>query len=370
MPAKTAARRQSAKPEARVKTAAKGSAGPQPRRTPIAEAGRRPGVVKPINLALQGGGAHGAFTWGVLDRLLEDGRTFFEGVSGTSAGAFNAVALAAGLQEDGAQGARDKLEALWRAASDAARLSPLRGSRSSQVAFDLMSRMVSPYQFNPMDLNPLRGLLEDAIDFPALRRGAPVRLFVAATEVASGRARVFETREISVDVVLASACLPQLHHAVKIGRHHYWDGGFSANPAILPVVEACETPDTLIVQLNPDRDSELPTRAGEISARMMRLTFNQPFRREIETIELCRRVAREGISVGGRLRRRVKRHRFHLIEAAPYTKDLEEHSRLTPEWDLLCHLRDCGRRAAEAWMKKQHREVGYNSTVDLAQKFL
>ncbi len=370
MAAKSAARQQPAKPEPRIKPSAKGRAATQPPRRPRPEAGRRPGVVKPINLALQGGGAHGAFTWGVLDRLLEDGRTFFEGVSGTSAGAFNAVALAAGLQEGGAQGARDKLEALWRAASDAARLSPLRGSRSSQVAFDLMSRMVSPYQFNPMDLNPLRGLLEDAIDFPALRRGAPVRLFVAATEVASGRARVFETREISVDVVLASACLPQLHHAVKIGRHHYWDGGFSANPAILPVIEACETPDTLIVQLNPDRDSELPTRAGEISARMMRLTFNQPFRREIETIELCRRVAREGIAVGGRLRRRVKRHRFHLIEAAPYTKDLEEHSRLTPEWDLLCHLRDCGRRAAEAWMKKQHREVGYNSTVDLAQKFL
>ena len=338
-------------------------------RAPVTRA-RRPGPVKPLNLALQGGGAHGAFTWGVLDRLLEDGRTRFDGVSGTSAGAFNAVALAAGLMEDGPEGARAKLEALWRAAADAARFSPLRGGGSSQVAFDVMTRVVSPYQFNPLDLNPLRALLEDAVDFSALRKASPIGLFIAATEVSSGKARIFETREISIDAVLASACLPQLHQAVKVGRHHYWDGGFSANPAILPVIEACETADTLIVQLNPDRDSELPTRAGEISARMMRLTFNLPFRREVETIERCRQVAREGLAFGGQLRRRVKRHRFHLIEAARYTRDLEEHSRLTPEWELLCHLRDCGRQAAENWLKRHHGSLGRRSTVDLAKKFL
>ena len=328
------------------------------------------GAVRLINLALQGGGAHGAFTWGVLDRLLEDGRTYFDGVSGTSAGAFNAVALAAGLMEGGAEGARAKLEALWQAASDAARYSPLRSSGSSQFAFDLMTRVVSPYQFNPLDLNPLRGLLEETIDFKGLRKRSTVDLFVAATEVSSGRARIFRTHEISVDAVLASACLPQLHHAVKVGRHHYWDGGFSANPALLPVIEARDTADTLIVQLNPDSDPELPTRAGEITARMLRLTFNLPFRREIESIALCQRVAREGLAFGGRLRRRVKRHRFHLIEAEPYTRDLEEHSRLTPEWELLTHLRDCGRAAAEAWLKKHYPAVGRKSSVDLAQKYL
>ena len=343
----------------------------------------RRGLVKPINLALQGGGAHGAFTWGVLDRLLEDGRTFFDGVSGTSAGAFNAVALAGGLMEGGAPGARAKLEGLWRAAADAAHFSPLRshpldpgaatGNRDwlpGRIAFDMMTRMISPYQFNPMDLNPLRHMLQDAIDFKGLKRRSPVQLFIAATDVATGKARIFETKEISVDVVLASACLPQVHQAVKIGRRHYWDGGFSANPSILPLITGCPTDDTLIVQLNPDDEPEVPTRVREIAARMLRLTFNLPFRREIETIERCRSQAREGFAFGGRQRQRIKRHRFHLVEAGPYVRELGETSRIHPDWELLSYLRDCGRHAAEAWLKKHHRSVGRASSVDLAAKFL
>jgi NTE family protein len=194
---------------------------------------------KRINLALQGGGAHGAFTWGVLDRLLEDGRLSFDGVSGTSAGALNAVALAAGLSEGGFAGARSKLEKMWRAVSEAARYSPLRplpfepklSEESAEVpvryvGFDLMTRLFSPYQLNPLDFNPVRKLLERTIDFRRLRRSAQVRLFVAATDVATGSARIFATKEISADAVLASATLPQLQRAVSIGDRHYWDGGY------------------------------------------------------------------------------------------------------------------------------------------------
>ncbi|MDX1576426.1 MAG: patatin-like phospholipase family protein, partial [Kiloniellales bacterium] len=208
-----------------------------------------PKAAKPINLALQGGGAHGAFTWGVLDRLLEDGRLRFEGVSGTSAGAVNAVALAAGLAEGGPEAARAKLEEVWRGVSQASCCHPLRSlppdsrdgtevpsDSAGHIALDVLTRVFSPYDLNPLDIDPLRDVLEGAIDFKSVRRAGAPELFLAATEVSTGRARIFTSSEVSLDVVLASACLPTLRKAVKIGRHHYWDGGFSANPALMPLV--------------------------------------------------------------------------------------------------------------------------------------
>ena len=338
---------------------------------------------KPLNLALQGGGAHGAFTWGVLERLLEDDRPRFAGVSGTSAGAMNAVVLAAGLLEGGRDGARAKLEAFWRGVSEAARLSPLArhpldltgeasggGWSTNHFVFDAITRYFSPYQLNPLDFNPLRDLLGELVDFKRLRRQAPLRLFVAATEVSSGDARVFETPEISIDAVLASACLPHLHRAVKVGRRHYWDGGYSANPAILPLVRSGPAEDTLLVQIDPTRQTALPTKAPEILGRLNRIVFNAPLRREIELIEQSRLLAREGVAFGGRQRRRMARHRFHHIEAARVTADLDPVSKLTPDWGFVCHLRDAGREAAEAWLRKHFAMVGRRSTVDLAAKFL
>jgi len=338
---------------------------------------------KPLNLALQGGGAHGAFTWGVLDRLLEDDRPRFASVSGTSAGAMNAAVLAAGLMEDGRDGARAKLEAFWRGVSEAARLSPLarhpldlRGEApggswsTNHLAFDALTRYFSPYQLNPLDFNPLRDLLGELVDFKRLRRQSPLRLFIAATEVSSGEARIFETQEVLIDAVLASACLPHLHKAVKVGRRYYWDGGYSANPAILPLVRDGLAEDTLLVQIDPTREAALPTKAPEILGRLNRIVFNAPLRREIELIEQSRALAREGLTFGGRQRRRVARHRFHHIEAARVTADLDPVSKLTPDWDFVCHLRDGGRAAAEAWLQKYVAMVGRRSTVNLAAKFL
>lgn len=338
---------------------------------------------KLLNLALQGGGAHGAFTWGVLDRLLQDDRTRFASVSGTSAGAMNAAVLAAGLMEEGRDGARAKLEAFWRGVSEAARLSPLarhpldlRGDAqggswsTNHLAFDAITRYFSPYQLNPLDFNPLRDLLGELVNFKRLRRQSPLRLFIAATEVSSGEARIFETSEISIDAVLASACLPHLHKAVKVGRRYYWDGGYSANPAILPLVHGGLAEDTLLVQIDPTREAALPTKAPEILGRLNRIVFNAPLRREIELIEQSRALASEGLTIGGRQRRRVARHRFHHIEAARVTAGLDPASKLTPDWDFVCHLREAGRDAAETWLQTHVAMVGRRSTVDLAAKFL
>ena len=331
---------------------------------------------KPINLALQGGGAHGAFTWGVLDRLLEDGRLSFEALSGTSAGAVNAVALAAGLVERGPEGARAKLEEIWRGVSEAGCCSPVRArppdsggavNSSAYTTLDLMTRVFSPYDLNPLDIDPLRDVLERSIDFKALRRDDGPKLHIATTEVATGSARIFTSSEISLDVVLASACLPMLRKAVKIGRHHYWDGGFSANPALLPLVHAPGAEDTLLVQLTPIREPELPTKAQDIIGQVNNITFNQPLRREIELIEQGRSQANR---LGGRESRRLRRHRFHLIDATKHTQGLGQASKLSVDWEMLCYLRDAGREAASRWLRRNLSEVGRRGSVDLAAKFL
>ncbi len=341
---------------------------------------------KKLNLALQGGGAHGAFTWGVLDRLLEDGRIEIGSISGTSAGAMNAVMLAFGAMEGGAPYARERLGEFWRAVSETARYSPLRAplfdprpadeghvSGARLVMFDLMTRLVSPYQFNPLDFNPLREVLEQNIDFKRLRRGCPIELYIAATEVASGKPRIFRTSELSVECLLASACLPQVHKAVKIGKRHYWDGGFSANPAIMPLVETGAAEDTLIVQLDPARETQVPSDARAIIARVNRMTFAGPLRREIEAIEHLRGLYADGWNLnlgGGARRRRLRGHRFHHIDGGRAIRKMGAGSSMTPEWPVLCRLRDLGRHAAETWLRQHFEALGARSSVDLAAKFL
>jgi NTE family protein len=282
-----------------------------------------------LNLALQGGGAHGAFTWGALDRLLEDERIAFEGVSGASAGAVNAVLLASGWLADGRAGARRALDAFW------GRLTALAATGSFSPALGLLTKNLSPYQFNPLDLNPLRALLAELVDFGAIRRADEPRLFVAATRVRTGACRIFRNRELSVEAVLASACLPQLHRAVEIDGEAYWDGGFSSNPPLLPLAEHCRARDLLLIQLSPSEVAELPVTAPDIRGRMSQIVFNAPLLHELRALELGAR--RTGV-------------RLHRIDATAAVAPLGAESAGRPDRDLLLHLREEGRAAAAGWL--------------------
>jgi NTE family protein len=326
---------------------------------------------KPLNLGLQGGGAHGAFTWGVLDVLLEQDHLAFDGVSGASAGAINAVALAAGLMERGAEGARARLAEVWEAiaATVPAQLVPVAGL-PNETMLGLVMRVISPYQFNPFDYDPLRDILTRTIDFAGLQRHCPVHLHIAATDVADGKARIFTGPEITRDVVLASTCLPHLRQAIRIGERHYWDGGYSANPPILPLVLDREAADTLIVLVDSSAEPHVPTSASAITRRVGRLAFHAPLRREIEFVERWRELAGDGFTLGSRRLKRLRRHRFHLIEAGDATVGLDPVSKLVPERSMLENLRDAGRVAAQAWVDRYTGALGTRSTVDLAARFL
>ena len=338
---------------------------------------------KSLNLALQGGGAHGAFTWGVLERLLADERIRVRGISGTSAGAVNGVLLASGLLEGGPERAQAKLEAFWRRVSYETRppllldsVSDLVAAAGDQIrdastaAFDIASRFFSPYQFNALDYNPMRAILEELVDFGALRRQLSIRIYIAATDVASGGRRVFQTKHLTVEAVLASACLPQLSQAVKVGARHYWDGGFTANPLLLPLVLESNAQDTLLVQLIPTMDPELPRNPQEIRERLGRIVFSGPLRSEVELIELGRTLAAERSIFKGRLHKRFAEHRFHLIDAGLHTQSLAPGSRLNPERKLILDLRNGGAHAAETWLEKHLGDVGTRATVDLRDRFL
>jgi NTE family protein len=328
-----------------------------------------------INLALQGGGAHGAFTWGVLDRLLEDEDLEISWVSATSAGAVNAVALAAGLSEGGKSHARNKLRHMWEGVHkagvpDLLRLNPFLYGLSRTPHLAHMASLWSPYEFNPLGFDPLRRLLEDEIDFAKLRAASPIEILIAATEVATGRARIFHTNEITVEAVLASACLPTLHHAVEIDGVAYWDGGFSANPDIKTLAMESPVEDTLIVQLNPLVRHGLPTGVREISLHANRLAFNAPLKRDIELIETVRECSKRWLGSARGRYGRLATHRFHLIEAGRYTGGLSPDSTMKPDWTLISYLHRAGRDEAEKWLARHRASVGRRSSVDLKERFL
>ena len=328
-----------------------------------------------INLALQGGGAHGAFTWGVLDRLLEDSDLDIGWISAASAGAVNAVALAAGLREGGRAGARAKLKAVWEGVHkagvpDLLRLNPFLYSLSRTSSLQQVASLFSPYDFNPLGFDPLRRLLGETIDFEALRKGAGPELLIAATEVATGRARIFRRAELTIDAVLASCCLPTLHHAVEIAGVAYWDGGFSANPDLVDLAAASPIADTLIVLINPFVKHGLPTGAREISGHANRLTFNAPLLREVEVIETARAATRGWFAPRRGRVASIARHRFHLIEAARYTATLSDDSKLKPDLGLLTYLHAAGRTEAGKWLDLHRSKIGRKETADLAGKFL
>ena len=325
-----------------------------------------------VDLALQGGGAHGAFTWGVLDRLLEEPWLQIDGISGTSAGAMNAAVLADGHAAGGPDGARAALAAFWRKVSQAARLSPLRRTpldvllgrwtldhSPAFVAMDLASRLFSPYDLNPGGANPLRDILAESIDFDRLAR-APIKVFVTATNVHTGRGRVFRNSDIGPDVMLASACLPTMFQAVEIDGEPYWDGGYSGNPTITPLVRECTSTDTILVQINPVERSGTPRSARDILNRLNEVSFNSVLLKELRMIALLRQVANAGDCEGARW----AAMRVHRI-ASEAMKELGYSSKLNAEWEFLCMLRDEGRRAAEAFLADHGDALGRRSSLDL-----
>ncbi|MGA7325205.1 MAG: patatin-like phospholipase family protein [Rhodomicrobium sp.] len=325
-----------------------------------------------VDLALQGGGAHGAFTWGVLDRILEESWLRIDGISGTSAGAMNAAVLASGYAKDGPCGAQVALEDFWHRVSDAARLSPLRRSPldilmgrwtldSSPVfiTFDLMSRLFSPYDLPSMDGNPLGDILAECVDFGRLET-VPIRLFVTATNVHTGRGRVFRNAEITPDVLLASACLPTMFKAVEIDGEPYWDGGYSGNPTITPLVRECKSRDTLLVQINPVERPTTPKSARDILNRVNEVSFNATLLKELRMIAVTRQLTCSGNLEGAQW----AEMRIHRI-TSPAMTDLGYSSKLNAEWAFLTMLRGEGRRAAEEFLTSHADDLGRRSTLDL-----
>jgi len=329
-----------------------------------------------LNLALQGGGAHGAFTWGVLDRLLDESDIDYGWISGTSAGAVNAVAFADGFAEGGRPGARDRLRAVWEAVIEAGvpdllRLNPFLYGMSRSPTMGQVASLFSPYDFNPLGFDPLRKLLAAQIDFERLRSFDGIDLLIAATDVATARPRLFRRREMSVEAVLASACLPQVHHAVEIDGRAYWDGGFSANPDLVTIAAESPVGDTLLVLLNPIEKAGAPRSAREIAADVSRVTFSQPLIRDVTEIAAHQADVRRPRWRGPRTRsERIAAHRFHLIEAGRHTNALPPESKMRPERALLSYLHNAGREEARRWLARAKPAIGKHSSVDLGDKLL
>ena len=320
----------------------------------LLEPAPQPRDTRRLSLALQGGGAFGAFTWGVLDRLLEEDDLEFDTVSGASAGAINAVLLASGLAQGGPDEARASLERFWRSVGE--------GSATNLLLHPKLvvatASQLSPYQFNPLDLNPLRDLLAQEVDFEAIRTRSPVRLLVSATRVQDGAVRVFRTKAISLEVVLASACLPRLHRAVDIHGEPHWDGGYAANPPLIPLVGASHTSDVLLVHLIPTGHAGLPVTRSEIDKRLGQITFNSPIQKELEAIGLMKTLVRkEGESVS-LLGRKVRSLRLHHLSAEDHVDGLSQASVLNTDWSFLTHLRDRGRAGADAWLSAEFASTG------------
>jgi len=331
---------------------------------------------KIINLALQGGGTHGAFTWGVLDRLLEDERIGFDGVTASSAGAVNAVLLVSGLATGGREGARNLLRTFWQRLSQIAvggvfqpslidQLDPTHGLEHSPgyLIIQALTYYASPYQVNPFNLNPVKTLVEEMVDFDAIRRQRAVKLFLCATNVRTAKVKVFSGDEITVESVLASTCLPLLMQAVEIGGECYWDGGYAGNPAVFPLVYECETPDIVLVHTTPAERSDVPKSSLAIMNRMQEISFNTALIREMRAVAFLNRRIEEGSL------RRGRRLLVHVIEGEDLLRDFTASSRLNCDWPFLLELFASGRQRAEQWLSANFGRIGVETTVDLDEKY-
>jgi len=342
---------------------------------------------KVINLAIQGGGAHGAYAWGIIDRLLEDGRIKFEGICATSAGSMNAVVLAYGNMTGGRGGAREALHNFWKKISEIGEIySPLRqtpfehysgsvnrkwnmdASLSYQM-FDFVTRVFSPYQFNPFNFNPLRQVLEASVDFKELKKCQETKLFLSTTKVRTGKVRVFTTDEITADVVMASACLPHLFQAVKIGDDYFWDGGYMGNPALFPLFYHTQSRDLMILHINPLERGELPTTSAEIMNRLNEITFNSSLLKEMRAIAFVTKLIEQDW-IKEEHKGKLKHILIHSIRADKELCDLSVASKINTDWHFLLYLRDLGRNAAQNWLEENFNSLGKHSTVDLHAEFL
>ncbi len=329
-----------------------------------------------LSLALQGGGTHGAFTWGVMHRLIEDKRIYINGISGASAGAMNAVAFADGFLKGGRKGAAEALENFWHelsrhsvfaACGPGALSCPVNiDDIPSYMWFDMVSRMFSPYQFNPTDYNPLKEILDRSIDFEAIRTHPALRLFVAATNVRSSEARIFRSHELTTDTLLASSCLPMINQAVEINGEAYWDGGYLGNPAIYPLVRECETSDVLLVMINPLYRPDVPDTSREIMNRLNEISFNATLISEMRGFAVISRLLEDGAITSSHFR---KLH-FHMIELPKEMESYNASSKLNSDWSFLTHLHELGWNSADAWLKKNFDLIGHTSSIDLSERFL
>jgi len=339
-------------------------------------------TAKRLNLALQGGGAHGAFTWGVLDRILEDERIEIEGISGTSAGAINAAVMAEGYAENGRQGARATLDKFWRDLSNFAPFSPAQRSFADWVTgnwnldrspgvvfFDMVSRLFSPYQSNPGNFDALRTMLAQRIDMDRVRACHPLKLFICATNVRTGQAKVFSREELSIDALLASACLPTTFQAVVIDGDPYWDGGFMGNPPIWPLIYFCDSRDVAIVQINPLVRAGVPKTTAEIANRMNEITFNASLVAEMRAIATVKKLIEQG-ALTGEATTRYKNMLIHLIADDSEMSNLGAASKFNLDISFLLHLKETGRRTADRWIADNFDKIGYESSVDIRATFL
>jgi NTE family protein len=333
---------------------------------------------KDINLALQGGGTHGAFTWGALDRLLEEDRVHIEAISGTSAGAINAVIVANGLMKGGKEGARRALDQFWQTVSNAAQFSPLKRTPFNVLTgnwnldnslnfllFELMEQLASPYQLNPFNINPLRDLLALHVNFETVRSCNLLKLFVSATNVRTGRVKLFDKTELTLDMVMASASLPYLFQAVEIDGEAYWDGGYVGNPVLYPFAYQCTSKDVVLVQVNPLQRKAIPKTAQEILNRINEITFNSSLMKELRAIEFVGRL----LDAESLDPTRYKKMLLHVIKAEEELEPFNASSKFNAEWEFLIHLRDLGRKAAGRWLDQAYDDIGVQSSVDMRSMF-
>jgi NTE family protein len=344
------------------------------RRRPLGRGGE--GSAKPVNLALQGGGAHGAFTWGVLDQLLDDGRLEIEGISGASAGAVNAVMLADGLT-GGPDEARQRLADFWRAVSVDGHLGGLQRGVVERLFpfvpregpwFGAVSRMLSPYDLNPLNINPLKELVERFVDFDAIRGDPRLELFISATNVQTGEQRVFTRTEVSAEVVMASAALPLLFRAVEIDGVPYWDGGYSGNPVIVPFLCATATEDVLIVQINPRERREVPTRTREIVSRINEISFNASLLSDLRGVAFVNRLIDEGRLPRGTRPGEFRRLRLHRIVMEDLGERFSARDTLKTDYGHFETLRKLGQRATRRFLDAHFNDIGRRSTIDFAAR--
>ena len=344
----------------------------------MAEKSAQVSGVKRVNLALQGGGSFGAFTWGALDRLLEDERIEIAAISGTSAGAMNAVALTEGMMRGGREGARACLRSFWNGIADASR-SPFIGANALQNFLgtwgldlapmthwmDMMTRAVSPYDFNPLNWNPLRDLIDELVDFDKVQKYEPIKVFISATNVHTGRVRVFQRHELTPDHVMASACLPYLFQAVVIDGVPYWDGGYMGNPSLWPLFEFSDTDDTILIQINPLERNSTPRSAQEIMDRVGEITFNASLLRELRAVDFVNRLRDDGRLEGTDYRRVLM-----LIIEDKDRIEFDQAAKMRLNEQSLRLLFDGGRASADEWLSENFDCIGHASTINLRKLFL